>query len=112
MRFLFLLHDDDEAVAALAPEERRAIVEEHMAFSSRMREQGRLVLGEPLDGSAAVVRPGSDPLVTDGPFAATKEAIGGMYVLECETREEAIELAKEMPRSPGLAIEVLKVAEM
>jgi hypothetical protein len=112
MRYLFLLHDDDEAVAALTAEQRHAIVEEHMAFSARLREQGKLVLGEPLDGSAAVVRPGNDPLVTDGPFAATKEAIGGMYVLECESRDEALELAAQMPRSPGLAIEVLKVAEM
>jgi hypothetical protein len=112
MRFLFLLHDDEEAVAAMTPEERRAIVEEHMAFSARMREQGKLVLGEPLDGSGAVVRPGSDPLVTDGPFSATKEAIGGIYVLDCASREEALELAAQMPPSPGLAIEVLTVAEM
>jgi hypothetical protein len=111
MRFLFLLHDDDEAVAALTPEERHGIVEEHMAFAAKMREQGKLVLGEPLDGSVAVVRPGSQPLVTDGPFAETKEAIGGIYVLDCESRDEALELAAQMPRSPGLAIEVLKVAE-
>jgi hypothetical protein len=112
MRFLFLLHDDEEAVAALTAEERRAIVEEHMAFSARLREQGKLVLGEPLDGSGAVVRPGSEPLVTDGPFSATKEAIGGIYVLDCESREEALELAAQVPQSPGIAVEVLKVAEM
>lgn len=52
------------------------------------------MLGEALAGSAsaAVVRPGKQPLVTDGPFAETKEALGGFYVVECASREEALEL--------------------
>jgi len=114
MRFLFLLHDDAAAVAAMTPEERRAIVGEHIAFSQMLRESGRLVAGEALQGSetAAVVRPGQDPLVTDGPFTETKEAVGGFYLIDCPSREDALELAARVPRSPGLAVEVLAVAEI
>jgi hypothetical protein len=114
MRFLFLLHDDEEGTAELNAAERRAIVDEHIAFSQMLRHSGAYVLGEALQGpeDAVVVRPGKAPLVTDGPFAETKDAIGGIYVVDCDSREEAIELAKRVPRSPGLAVEVIPVAEV
>jgi len=112
MRFLFLIHGDSGAEAAMTPEERRAIVDEHIAYGSMIRERGVHVLGEALSGEAAVVRPGAAPLVTDGPFAETKEGIGGIYVVECATREDALELAAGVPRSPGIAVEVLTIAEI
>ena len=112
MRFLFLIHGDDEAEAVLSSDERRAIVAEHMAYAAMLRERGAYVLGEALDGTAAVVRPGERPLVTDGPFTATKEAVGGFYVVECESRDEALELAARVPHSPGVAVEVLTIAEL
>jgi hypothetical protein len=112
MRFLFLIHGDSEAEAAMSPEERRAIVEKHIAYGSMLRERGVYVLGEALSGEAAVVQPGESPLVTDGPFADTKEGIGGIYVVECANREEAFELARQVPQSPGVAVEVLTVAEV
>jgi hypothetical protein len=58
------------------------------------------------------VRLGSPPVVTDGPFAATKEAVGGFYVVECASREEALDLAGMVPRSPGAAVEVLAIADV
>jgi hypothetical protein len=112
MKFLFLLRDDAGAVAALTPEQRRAMVDEHMAFNRELRERGALLAGEGLDGTVFVVRPGEAQLVTDGPFAETKEELGGFYLIECASKDEAIELAKRMPYSPGLAIEVLRVAEL
>jgi hypothetical protein len=112
MRFLFLIHGDDEAEAAMSPDERRAIVEKYMAYSSTLRERGVYVLGEALSGEAAVVRPGESPLVTDGPFADTKEGIGGIYVVDCGSRDEALELAGQVPKSPGVAVEVLTIAEL
>jgi hypothetical protein len=110
MRFLFLVHGDDEAEAALTPEERRAIVDEHIAYGAMLRERGAHVLGEALTGEATTVRPGEKPFVTDGPFAETKEAVGGFYVVDCSDREEAIELASRVPRSPGVAVEILEIA--
>ena len=112
MKFLFLVHGDSEAEAAMTPDERTAIVREHMAYAGMLRERGVHVLGEALNGDAATVRPGVGPLVTDGPFAETKEGIGGFYVVDCAGRDEAIELAGLIPQSPGVAVEVLGIAEM
>jgi hypothetical protein len=114
MRFLFLIHGDEQGEAALTPDERRAIVEEHIAYAAMLRERGAHVLGDALAGSetAAVVRPGDTPLVTDGPFAETKEGLGGFYVVDCASREEALEPAAQVPGSPGAAVEVLAIAEV
>lgn len=110
MRFLFLIHGDEEAEAALSSDERRAIVAEHMAYAAMLRERGAHVLGEALDGTATVVRPGDPPIVTDGPFTETKEVVGGFYVVECVNREAALVLAAKVPQSPGVAVEVLTIA--
>ena len=111
MRFLFLIHGDREGESALGKDERMAIVREHIAFASMLRERGVHVLGEALSGEAATVRPG-DGLVVDGPFAETKEAVGGFYVIECESRNEALELARQVPQSPGAVVEVLTIADL
>jgi hypothetical protein len=50
--------------------------------------------------------------VTDGPFAETKEAVGGFYVVDCESRDEAFELAGKVPPSPGALVEVLGIADI
>jgi hypothetical protein len=113
MRFLLLIHGDTEAEAAMAPDERRAIVEQHMAYSAMLRERGAHAGGEALEDTAswAVVRPGRPPIVTDGPFATTKEAIGGFYLVDCASRDEALELAAQVPASPGVAVEVMPCVE-
>ena len=112
MKFLFLVHGDSEAEAAMTSDERMAIVREHMAYAYLLRGRGVHMLGEALNGDAATVRPGEPPIVTDGPFAETKEAVGGFYVVDCASRDEAIELAALIPQSPGVAVEVLGIAEM
>ena len=114
MRFLFLIHGDADAERALTGDERRAIVEQHMAYGAMLRKRGALVASEALAGpeSAAVVRPGAEPLITDGPFAETKEAIGGFYLVECASRDEALELAARVPASPGAAVEVLAAVDV
>jgi hypothetical protein len=112
MKFLFLVHGDSEAEAAMTSDERMAIVREHMAYADLLRGRGVHVLGEALNGDAATVRPGEPPIVTDGPFAETKEAVGGFYIVDCASRDEAIELARLVPKSPGVAVEVLGIAEM
>jgi len=112
MRFLFLIHGDRDAEARLTSDDRAAIVREHMAYGTMLRERGAHVLGEALTGEAVTVRPGESPIVTDGPFAETKEAVGGFYVVDCATREEALELAARVPRSPGVAVEVLTIVDL
>jgi len=111
MQFLLLLHGDEVAELALSDADRRAIVEEHMGFSAGLRERGAMVLGAPLAPSTTgrVVR---DGIVSDGPFAETKEQIGGFYLLECADLDTALELAAQVPASPGLAVEVRSVPEV
>jgi hypothetical protein len=98
MRYLLLLWGDAAAEAALPPDDRRAIVEQHMGFSRRLREAGAMVLGEPVG-----------PALIDGPFAETKEQVGGFYVIECGSNEEARRWAKQVPESPGLQVELREI---
>ncbi|GIG64453.1 YciI family protein [Phytomonospora endophytica] len=110
MRYLFLGYADENAERSLPPEELTRVVRLHEAFGAEMRAEGRFVAGVGLEGSGAsfTVRRSADgdDLVTDGPFAETAEQIGGLFILECADREEAIALAKRIPFSPGLTIEV------
>ena len=101
MRYLLLLWGDGEAEAARPADERRAIVEQHIAFSARLREAGAMVLGEPVG-----------PALIDGPFAETKEQIGGFYVLECASDDEARRWAVQVPESPGLRKELRMIPEL
>jgi hypothetical protein len=114
MRFLFLIHGDAEAEAAMSREERMAIVEQHLAYAAMLRERGVHAGGEALEDPSTwtVVRPGANPVVTDGPFAETKEAVGGFYLVDCASRKEALDLAAQVPASPGVAVEVMPCVEL
>jgi hypothetical protein len=110
MRYLFLGYADETAERAFSPEEVKRIVEAHSEFAARMRAEGRYVAGAGLADSSAttVVRRSAtgEDVVTDGPFAETKEQIGGIFLLECADLDEAIALAKQIPFSDTLAVEV------
>jgi hypothetical protein len=115
VKYLLLLYGDPEAEAALTDAERRAIVDEHMRFGRVLDERNAMVVGEALEGPAGTktVRfapDGGDAYVTDGPFLEAKESIGGFYVLSCGDMDEAVELAKQVPRSPGLVAELRPIA--
>ena len=63
--------------------------------------------------SATVVRvQDGEVLTTDGPFAETKEQLGGFYILECADREEALRHARDVPASPGLVVELRPIVAM
>ena len=113
MKYLFLLYGDSAAEAALGPEGRAAMVEDHRRFSALLRERGAMVLGEALEGPEEIRTvhfDGDSPVVTDGPFLEAKESLGGLYVLECASIDEALDLAKQVPRSPGLVAELSPIA--
>jgi hypothetical protein len=112
MRYLMLLYGDKQAESSLTPDQRRAIVEQHIAFAGRLRDAGALVAGEALGDSAeakVIRRETERAVVTDGPFAETKEQLGGFYVLECADVDEAVRWAEQVPKSPGLIAELRPV---
>ena len=114
MRYLLLLHGDAAAEAAMGDAERRAMVDDHIAFSATMRDAGVMVAGEGLAApdTARTVRWSTDgtPAVTDGPFLEAKEAIGGFYLIDTASADEAADWASRVPQSPGLVVEILTCA--
>lgn len=110
MRYLFLLYSDESAEQRLSEAEMKRIIEEHGAFANRMRAAGKYIAGAGLEPSstATMVRrgPGGDDLITDGPYAESKEQVGGLYLLECADLDDALAMARQIPRGTGLVIEV------
>ena len=92
-----------------------SMVKGHMRFAEELRAAGKMVVGERLrpDGDASRVRvKAGQRQVMDGPFAETKEALGGFYLIECDTKQEAVEWAKKIPLREGGFIEVRPIWHM
>jgi hypothetical protein len=112
MRYLFLLWGDEAAELALSDDERHAIVDAHGTFTRGLVAAGREVSGEPLGPAhEGVIVSGRRPSATDGPFLETKEQLGGFYLIECTDRADAIAVAREIPASPGLQVEVRPIPD-
>ena len=106
MRYMLLINIDKSA-PPLQKGEEDAILQGHKRFEAEFA--GKIVDTERLrpEAEARCVRlQAGRPLVTDGPFAETKEVLGGFYVVECGTMDEAIECAGKIPLREGRAIEV------
>jgi hypothetical protein len=84
----------------LSPEQMQQVASQWMAWFKRLSEQGKAVGGRPLDNSGKLVSGKGGRVVADGPFAESKEAIGGYFHLQVDSLEEAVAIAKECP---GLA---------
>ena len=89
--------------------EGRELYERMVRFSEELKRRGLLTVSQSLktNGSDARVKVRGDSVfVTDGPFAEVKEVIGGVFLLTCETREQAIGIARECPAAQWATIEV------
>ena len=107
MRYLFLLWGDEAAELALTVDDRRAIVAAHGTFLRGLIDEGRTATGEPLGPSSeGIVVSARKPSATDGPFLETKEQLGGFYLVECADRDDAVAVARRIPASPGLQVEI------
>ncbi|MBD0329809.1 MAG: YciI family protein [Thermoleophilia bacterium] len=104
-----LIYADEDVWNALSDGEREAIYERYRTFDQEARTNGAIVDGAELAPSSAAttvrVRDG-ETLVSDGPFAETKEALGGYYLLECGSLDEALALAARIPGADHGAVEV------
>jgi hypothetical protein len=107
-----LLYRSDEWYNRLSHEELQTLMNQNKTWLERLTAQGKAKPGYALERAGAFVSGKSGRFVTDGPFAESKEAIGGFLMLDVETIEEAIAIAQS---SPGLAyggsIEVRPVAQ-
>ena len=115
MRYLLMICVDEVAYEALSPEETEASMAGYGAWMQEATERGVLQGGERLrpttDATTVRVRDGQ-ALTTDGPFAETKEQIGGYFLVDCKDLDEAIELASKLPGAAAGAIEVRPIWEM
>ena len=107
-----LLYRSDEWYKALSPEELQNVISQNNAWIERLTAQGKAKPGRALEREGATVSGRNGRVVSDGPFAESKEAIGGYLVLDVETLEEAIAIAQSSPSlAYGTSIEVRPVAE-
>ncbi|MCE7005616.1 YciI family protein [Kibdelosporangium philippinense] len=107
MKYMLLLHEPDTDWASVPQQELDKALAEHAEFIQYLTARGRPFSGEALRPSytATTLRPkGDEVLVTDGPFVELKEHIGGFYVIEADTLDEAIEVAKHVPLGSGVEI--------
>jgi hypothetical protein len=114
MKFLIGLNINPTVLDALTDEEKAALGGAHGGFIEALKESGELIttlaLADPSQAVVVSVRNGQ-PAVTDGPFLESKEYLGGFYLIDCENKERAIELAAQIPDAAitGLGVEVRPV---
>jgi hypothetical protein len=114
MRYLLLIYTQEQAEVEATPAEQEAIMAAYFAFSNEVREAGVMLGGEALQPTttATTVRVREDKTLTaDGPFAETKEQLGGYYMLECSNLDEAIEWAAKIPGARHGSIEIRPLVE-
>ena len=112
MQYMLLIYGSEESWAALSDDERNTMYEEYFALSRDLRGQGKLISShelQPTETATTVVVRDGDTLVTDGPFAETKEVLGGYYLIAADSLDEAIEWAARIPSARTGKVEVRPV---
>jgi hypothetical protein len=112
MKYLLTIYTDEAATAS--PEESQAMLSSYGEFGRAAQAAGALLGGEGLQPTATAttvrVRDG-EPLFTDGPFAETREQLGGYYLLECADLDEAVRWATQIPGAATGSVEVRPVMD-
>ena len=114
MRYLLTLYTDESLNEAATPDEMTSLMNEYTELTREWQDRGVMLAGEGLDPSstATTVRVrGGERLITDGPFAESKEQLGGYYVLDCGSIDEAIALAARIPAARRGCVEVRPVID-
>jgi len=114
-KYMLLLHDDVTQYAKLSPEDMQQVVEKFVAWGRRLRERGIVKGGDKLTDEPGRVmrRTNGQVRVTDGPYSESKELLGGYYMIEAETYDQAVEYARDCPALDyGGTIEVRQIDVM
>ena len=109
MKYLCLIYNEEKNMAAMNKTESDAMTAEYMAFTDEIRKSAHYVAGDALKpvSTATAVRVRNGKLsATDGPFAETKEQLGGYYVIQAKDLNEAISVAARIPSARTGTIEV------
>ena len=106
-----LLFRGNDWIKSLSPEEKQRVTDQWMVWFRRLTDEGKAVAGNPLEREGKIVS-GKNRVISDGPFAESKEAIGGYFYLTVADEKEAIEIAKQCPGLEyGSIVEVRPVAD-
>lgn len=112
MKYLMLIY---QAETALSEKEREGCYKESAAFARELSAKGKYLAAAPLhpvSTATSVRRPQGKPVVTDGPFAETREQLGGFFMVEARDLDEAIEIASKIPGGKWGTIEIRPVMEV
>ena len=114
MRYLLLIYGDEAAGADATPQDMEAMMGAYMAYGEAITAEGIMRGGDALQPSTSAttlrVRDG-ETLLSDGPFAETREQLGGFYMVECDSLDQAIDAAKRIPGALTGSIEVRPIME-
>lgn len=113
MRFLLLIIEPRGQRATRSEDEARSLYAQMMAFGEDLQAQGKLLASESLRPDEHAVRISSAegrPQLLDGPFAEAKEMVGGFFLLDVTTRDEAVEIAQRCPAARWATVEVRECA--
>jgi hypothetical protein len=95
----------------LSPEEMQQVGERWMAWFNGLKDQGKAIAGNPLEPAGRIVSGKNGRVISDGPFAESKETVGGYFLLNVPTLNEAVAIAQQCPGLPyGIRVEVRPVA--
>jgi len=113
MKYMLRIHDSEQAWAALSATEQQEIMAGYRRFSAEIRATGQFLAGsqlQPTSNATTVRVKNGKRMVTDGPFAETREQLGGFYLVEAENLDEAIAMAERLPSAITGTIEVRPLA--
>ncbi|HCU91375.1 MAG TPA: hypothetical protein DHU96_00865 [Actinobacteria bacterium] len=109
--YLILIYEDENAYATASPEVFQQVMEAHTRFAQQIEEKGgKLLGGNALQPTSTATTIRGD-IVTDGPFAETKEALGGYYLIEAHDLDQALDIAKLCPARFG-GVEVRPIMDL
>jgi hypothetical protein len=114
MKYLFLLYENEQAWASMPQAETDAMMREYFAFTDSYTKSGHVLGGnalQPTQTATTVRVRNSKVSTTDGPFAETREQLGGYYLIEAKDLNEAIQLAAKIPGARTGGIEVRPIME-
>lgn len=114
MKYVMLVYQDEAAAQIASEEEMAASLERFNRFHQEVMESGKLLDAQRLrhsDASTTVKVRDDKTITTDGPYAETKEQLGGFYLFECGDLDEAIEIAARIPTAESGLIEIRPVYE-